>query len=127
LVKEWFSTAELGWIYRHATAVVSRSGANTIQELQYFAVPSLLIPLPFSRRNEQTLNAQHLVKLGGALMLDQTQSSSADLATALHNLKKQSAEFKKQLQAHPIATDATDRLWNVILKNINSNPSLSHD
>lgn len=61
-IREWLTTTELAWVYHHADLVVSRSGANTVAELVRFNLPSIFIPLPFSRKNEQLLNAQWAVK-----------------------------------------------------------------
>lgn len=114
VVKEWFNTNEIAWLYHHALAVFSRAGANTVQELQHFAVPSLLIPLPFSRRDEQLLNAQHLAELGGALLLEQASTTDRDILAALTQLKTNATEYKARLATHPLPPDATARLWQLI-------------
>ena len=55
---------EVGSILNKADLVVSRAGINTITELIFFKKPSLLIPIPFSQRNEQVKNALFLKSLG---------------------------------------------------------------
>lgn len=113
-VKEWFNTSEITWLYHSATAVLSRAGANTVQELQHFALPSLLIPLPFSRRDEQLLNAQHLAELGGAIVLDQNTATTEDILAALTQLQTHASEYSARLKAHPLPVDAVAQLWAVV-------------
>ena len=51
---------ELGYLYRRANIVISRSGANTFFELIKFKKPSVLVPLPWSANNEQLRQARIL-------------------------------------------------------------------
>jgi len=55
---DYFDTNNSSWIIQHANLFISRSGANTSQEIVAFAKKSILIPLPQSQQNEQLLNAQ---------------------------------------------------------------------
>lgn len=71
VVRTWMGEKELTWVYSNARLTVSRSGANTLHELMYHEVPSVLIPLPFSRDNEQHKNAQVLEDAGSAVILQQ--------------------------------------------------------
>lgn len=123
IIKEWFSATELAWLYRHAAVIFSRAGANTVQELQHFAVPSLLVPLPNSRRDEQFLNAQHLAELGGAVILDQNTTTTDDVWAALTQLKLHAAEYKTRLEAHPVPTTAAAQLWQVVAGVLSENAS----
>lgn len=54
-----------------ADLVVGRSGINTVTELIYLKKPSLLIPLPFSQKNEQKKNAEYIKDLGLSEVMDQ--------------------------------------------------------
>ena len=38
-VREWVADQELAWIYQQTQIVISRSGANTVEELSRFAIP----------------------------------------------------------------------------------------
>jgi UDP-N-acetylglucosamine--N-acetylmuramyl-(pentapeptide) pyrophosphoryl-undecaprenol N-acetylglucosamine transferase len=60
-VSDYFDTNAFSWIINHADIIISRSGANTSQEIVTFGKKSILIPLPKSQQNEQKLNA-HWVK-----------------------------------------------------------------
>jgi UDP-N-acetylglucosamine--N-acetylmuramyl-(pentapeptide) pyrophosphoryl-undecaprenol N-acetylglucosamine transferase len=50
-----------------ADIVVSRSGGSTVGELAVVGLPSILVPLPIATRDHQTLNAEALVEVGGAV------------------------------------------------------------
>nr|MBI5456035.1 UDP-N-acetylglucosamine--N-acetylmuramyl-(pentapeptide) pyrophosphoryl-undecaprenol N-acetylglucosamine transferase [Candidatus Levybacteria bacterium] len=54
-----------------ADLVVGRSGINTVTELIYLKKPALLIPLPFSQKNEQFKNAGYMKELGLAEIMEQ--------------------------------------------------------
>jgi UDP-N-acetylglucosamine--N-acetylmuramyl-(pentapeptide) pyrophosphoryl-undecaprenol N-acetylglucosamine transferase len=97
-IREWLTEPELAWIYKHATAVVSRSGANTTQELAFHCVPSVLIPLPFSHFQEQQLNAEALAKTGGAIIIQQKQLTVDTLLEALDQLKSKNNACRRKLK-----------------------------
>jgi UDP-N-acetylglucosamine--N-acetylmuramyl-(pentapeptide) pyrophosphoryl-undecaprenol N-acetylglucosamine transferase len=46
--------------YEWADYVISRSGATTVAELQYFKKQALLVPYPYAKDNHQVANAQVL-------------------------------------------------------------------
>jgi UDP-N-acetylglucosamine--N-acetylmuramyl-(pentapeptide) pyrophosphoryl-undecaprenol N-acetylglucosamine transferase len=56
--------------YAAADVAVCRSGASTVHELAVVGLPSILVPLPIARRREQHANAQMLVGVGGATMIE---------------------------------------------------------
>jgi len=60
---DYIDQNNIGWAFHQANIVVSRSGANTCQELDALDKKAILIPLPFSQQNEQLLNAQWLKRL----------------------------------------------------------------
>lgn len=49
--------SSVGTIYRNASLVIGRAGANTVAEILYFRLPSILIPLPWAGSQEQEKNA----------------------------------------------------------------------
>ena len=96
-IREWISDNELAWIYRHASLVVSRSGANTVEELIQFALPAILIPLPFAHQDEQKLNAEAMKKIGGAVVIEQKQLSPQLLLQIIDQTKRRLLELKTNL------------------------------
>ena len=54
--------------YAAADFVIARSGAMTVAELTAVGLPACYVPLPIGN-GEQKLNAEHVVKAGGALLV----------------------------------------------------------
>lgn len=96
-VREWITAEELAWIYKHASAVTGRAGANTVQELATFKVPAVLIPLPFSHHQEQQKNAEWLASTGGAYVLPQKSLTPQDLSQLLAKISATPAAHKRKL------------------------------
>ncbi len=71
ILTKFIEPEEVGSILKKADIVISRSGINTLTELIFFGVPSLLIPLPFSQRQEQLKNALFLKAKGCAEIFEQ--------------------------------------------------------
>jgi UDP-N-acetylglucosamine--N-acetylmuramyl-(pentapeptide) pyrophosphoryl-undecaprenol N-acetylglucosamine transferase len=70
---------EVGQVVKNASIVVGRSGINTVTELLYLKKPALLIPIPFSQRQEQLKNAQMLTEAGLGEILMQSDLSGNTL------------------------------------------------
>jgi len=90
----------IGSIFAATDILVSRSGANTVTELVALKKPAVLVPLPWSARNEQGLQAQMLQKAGVAKVFEQNKKSSELLQTIMEVYEKRS-EMKthfKQLE-----------------------------
>ncbi len=78
-IVKFVSSDDVGVLLRQADLVVGRSGMNTVTELLYFEKSALLIPLPFSQKNEQRKNALFLQKIGLAKMVEQGTLTSESL------------------------------------------------
>jgi len=118
LLQKWFSASELTAIFNKADLVVSRSGANTVIELAFFAQPALLIPLPFAQKNEQMANAQFLAQKGTAQILNQKDLSAKSLFTAITSMIIQINQFKARAKKlKPLIIDqGTDNLYRLIIE-----------
>jgi UDP-N-acetylglucosamine--N-acetylmuramyl-(pentapeptide) pyrophosphoryl-undecaprenol N-acetylglucosamine transferase len=62
-----------------SSLVISRSGASTCAELKACGRPALLVPMPGSAGDHQTMNARAMVGEGRAIHLAQTEALSATL------------------------------------------------
>lgn len=71
VIQKHLTSDEMGKAFACADIVVSRSGANTTMELIALRKPAVLIPLPWSARNEQRAQAELLSEAGAALIFDQ--------------------------------------------------------
>lgn len=61
-VKDYIGTLDIGWVFHHCRVIISRAGANTIQEIEALKLFSIIIPLPVSQQDEQLKNALWLQK-----------------------------------------------------------------
>ena len=114
-VHEWLTVEELSWIYANAGVVVGRSGANTVQELAVFKIPSILVPLPFSHHQEQLRNAEWLASTGGAVVLLQKDLTADSLNTLLTHMGKTLAAHRRKLELLPdTSAQATEKLYAAI-------------
>ncbi len=114
VIQEWLSAEELGWLYAHATLVVSRAGANTVQELATFQVPSILIPLPFAHNQEQLVNAQWLSQAGGAELIEQKDLTAELLFEKIALIRSKHKSYRRKLSALELPTDASHRVLQAL-------------
>jgi UDP-N-acetylglucosamine--N-acetylmuramyl-(pentapeptide) pyrophosphoryl-undecaprenol N-acetylglucosamine transferase len=75
--------ADMAVAYNRADMVVSRAGASTIFELAALGKPSILVPYPYATNRHQEINAEALVRKGGAEMMLQEDLNADRLADAL--------------------------------------------
>ncbi|MEI8349705.1 MAG: UDP-N-acetylglucosamine--N-acetylmuramyl-(pentapeptide) pyrophosphoryl-undecaprenol N-acetylglucosamine transferase [Candidatus Omnitrophota bacterium] len=68
LVRSFYYEMEL--LYSAASVVIARSGASTIAEICYYALPSVLIPHP-AAGGHQRQNAEYLTRQGAAFVMMQ--------------------------------------------------------
>jgi UDP-N-acetylglucosamine--N-acetylmuramyl-(pentapeptide) pyrophosphoryl-undecaprenol N-acetylglucosamine transferase len=72
--------------YRAADVVVCRAGAMTIAELQEWALPSILIPLPSAAGDHQTRNARAMETRGAGVHLAEKDLTPETLVRQLEGL-----------------------------------------
>ncbi|MBU0978288.1 MAG: UDP-N-acetylglucosamine--N-acetylmuramyl-(pentapeptide) pyrophosphoryl-undecaprenol N-acetylglucosamine transferase [Patescibacteria group bacterium] len=114
-VRDWIESADLAWIYRHASCVVSRAGANTTLELKQTATPCVLIPLPFAYNDEQLKNAKDLARTGGCLIIEQRQLGSQMLFEAIQQVIQHHYQYHQKMLANAVKTQlATQALLEVV-------------
>ena len=68
-------STDIGYVFHKADLVISRSGANTFFEIIALKKPCILIPLPYSSRNEQLKHAEILKELGVGVVFNQNERS----------------------------------------------------
>lgn len=114
IIKEWLTSGELAWIYNIADGAVARAGANTVQEIAFAQIPTIFVPLPFAKGNEQLLNARTLTDSGAAILLEQKNLSAETLIEKIQQLKKLQKSMRRKLEAHKPSTAGAAQLWNLI-------------
>lgn len=83
----------MGVVYAVADVALCRAGANTITELFFFGIPSILVPYGEATENHQWYNAWWLEKRKLAVVFPEEKLQAPLLARELLGLLKSSAEF----------------------------------
>ncbi|MBI4745229.1 MAG: undecaprenyldiphospho-muramoylpentapeptide beta-N-acetylglucosaminyltransferase [Deltaproteobacteria bacterium] len=81
--------------YSDADLIICRAGATTVTELAAAGKPAILIPYPFAADDHQRVNAESLVKAGGAMMLLESVLTGERLATEIERLLVDSEFLRK--------------------------------
>jgi UDP-N-acetylglucosamine--N-acetylmuramyl-(pentapeptide) pyrophosphoryl-undecaprenol N-acetylglucosamine transferase len=110
---------EMQQAYAAADVVISRAGAMSVAELCLVKKPVVFVPFPFAAEDHQTVNAQHLVQKGAALMIKDSEAREA-LVPAIISLaanNEKQLELKKNITPLGV-TDADKKIAEEILKRI---------
>jgi UDP-N-acetylglucosamine--N-acetylmuramyl-(pentapeptide) pyrophosphoryl-undecaprenol N-acetylglucosamine transferase len=93
----FLNRAEMADAYAVADIVISRSGANSITEMAATKKVVIFVPLARSANNHQYMNAYEIAKIGGALVLEESNLGghllTEKITQLLHN-----KELRTQLQ-----------------------------
>ena len=99
--------------YEWADLLICRAGAMTIAECCAAAKPALLIPYPFSAGDHQEKNAQAMVAVGAAVMLDNSLCGSAEMVAELTKLLTDPQKLESMGKA-ALSLHKPDALQNVV-------------
>jgi UDP-N-acetylglucosamine--N-acetylmuramyl-(pentapeptide) pyrophosphoryl-undecaprenol N-acetylglucosamine transferase len=72
----------MGAAWGAANLVVGRSGAGAVAEVWANKVPALFLPYPYHRDQHQKVNAGPIVKVGGAVIVDDLVNAEENLSHA---------------------------------------------
>ena len=89
-----------------ADIAISRAGANTVGELVLAKIPSILIPIPWTRYDEQNKNAQLAQKCGVATILKQDELTKESLINKIEEVLK---NWKKMASANECSEFQIDK------------------
>lgn len=78
---------EMGAALTAADLVLSRAGASSLGEFPLFGLPAILVPYPYAWRY-QKVNANHLAKRNGALILEDNKLADSLVPTTISLLEK---------------------------------------
>jgi UDP-N-acetylglucosamine--N-acetylmuramyl-(pentapeptide) pyrophosphoryl-undecaprenol N-acetylglucosamine transferase len=103
-------------VYRDATLVACRSGAVTVAELAATGTPAVLVPLPGAPGDHQTRNAEALVDVGAAVLVDDPSLDGARLAKELDALLGDSSRLRHMADAAKTLAriDAASRVADLV-------------
>lgn len=107
---------QVAQIYSKADIVISRAGANTVAELGYLQIPTIFIPIPWTRYDEQNKNAKLAEEIGYGKIIHQNKLTKESLLKALEETKFNIN--KKQIRKLLKDKDASKLLSNLIYKTI---------
>lgn len=118
IVQEWIEAKEVSYLLRNAKFVISRAGANTVQELTLAGTPAIFIPLSFAYNNEQEKNARSLVNAGASLLLQQKDLLPETLFSTIQVMNRRYEALKKRAQilASQTVKNGAQRVVDVLLK-----------
>ncbi|KKQ67155.1 MAG: hypothetical protein US86_C0001G0082 [Candidatus Daviesbacteria bacterium GW2011_GWA2_38_24] len=117
LVKKWIDAKDVGYIFKNIDLAVSRAGINTLQELSYFGIPTLLVPIPYLYKNEQEVNAKFFKELGLAKVIKQSELDGQKLLETIKEAFSKLTELKERAKRSKevVILDAAKRLTQEIL------------
>lgn len=116
-VHEWIEENDLLWLYKNSFVAIARAGANTLEELMYHQVPSILIPLPYSNFNEQLTNAKYLEERGASVVLNQEEASVSTLMSCLSIVREQREIIRKNISLinRPNPQQAASKIYDLVM------------
>lgn len=99
-----------------ADLLIGRAGGTTVAELAEVGIASLLVPLPGSPRDHQTANAAALVRVGGAILVPDSELDGARLVREVTPLVDDPRRLVEMGEAaHSLAhSDAAERVADLV-------------
>lgn len=112
LVNKWIDVNDFGAIIAHADLVISRAGINTLLELAFVGVPTLLIPIPYLPKDEQNVNAKFFKELGLSEVIHQKDLTAENILKKINEMIKNLPQLKNQAKKakEAIILEAAERL-----------------
>ncbi len=80
---------EIYTVYERADIIISRAGANTVSEIMAISIPSILIPIPWARYDEQTKNAKLAQDAGLARIVRQEDLTGEKLLSEINEVESE--------------------------------------
>ncbi len=107
---------EMALAYAAADFVIARAGASTIFELAAVGKPALLVPYPHAANDHQRLNAEVMVKAGGAWTVPDAFCDGQRIAASVQAaLEKPEVLARRGEQARGLArSDAAERIVDLL-------------
>jgi UDP-N-acetylglucosamine--N-acetylmuramyl-(pentapeptide) pyrophosphoryl-undecaprenol N-acetylglucosamine transferase len=100
---------DMACLYKQSHLAVARAGALTVSELTCVKLPAILVPFAAAADDHQRINAESVVKEGGAKILSESEIESGKVASLLRELisspeKLASMELASQSAAQSAAS-----------------------
>ncbi len=107
---------DMAMAYAAADFVIARAGASTIFELAAVGKPALLVPYPYAANDHQRLNAEVVVRAGGAWIVPDAYCDGQRIAASVQAaLEKPELLARMGEQARSLARpDAAERIVDLL-------------
>ncbi len=115
-LKKFVEPQEFTRILKNSDLVISRSGINTVFEIFLLGKPCILIPIPFSQRNEQLKNAAFLKRQGLAQIFEQGKTDSVILYSKIEEMMAKLKDYKTKAALDFSFEKAPDKIIEEIKK-----------
>ncbi|MES2623347.1 MAG: UDP-N-acetylglucosamine--N-acetylmuramyl-(pentapeptide) pyrophosphoryl-undecaprenol N-acetylglucosamine transferase [Patescibacteria group bacterium] len=109
-----FIGEEIAAIYQHANIVVTRAGANTVNELAAFDIPSIFVPLEPCNNDEQRKNAENFVKSHKGVIIKQDMLNEDFLLETVQNLQNETMVKRVIPNNNPAALEIVKQIYLLI-------------
>ncbi len=109
--------------YAVADLAVARAGASSVFELAAFGIPTVFVPYPYAADDHQRRNAEPLVSLGAAVVIDDSKLSGGTLAGLTRMLlddKAKRSVMSERMRSW-VKTDSADRAAEIITDLVKKN------
>jgi len=113
-IVKYIDSSELGYLYKNIDLFVGRSGASTIYELGLFKKPCILIPIPWTRKNEQQTNAELLEKLNLAKIIPEGELTPDKLFIEINKMFKEKKKIDEEKIKKIFVKNAGDKILEEI-------------
>ena len=98
---------DMATAYAACDVAVCRSGASSMTELAYVAIPSILVPYPHAADDHQTVNAQVFETAGAALLRQEAELDAGQLVADLSKMVEDD-EYRKAMSTQAAALSVRD-------------------
>jgi len=102
----YIQSNEIGYLLNNIDLFVGRAGANTVYEMGVLQIPSIFIPIPWVTHNEQQKNAEVLVKLGLAEIIQEGELTSGCMVLRIDKFFGKKLNINKEELQKVFKTDA---------------------
>jgi UDP-N-acetylglucosamine--N-acetylmuramyl-(pentapeptide) pyrophosphoryl-undecaprenol N-acetylglucosamine transferase len=116
-LEKFIPTDKMAQLMKQADLVICRAGANTLLELAFLGTPTLIIPIPYVQKDEQTVNAKFFAQAGLGEFLNQNSLTAEKLLEKITEMLHKKEFYKKQANKAKslVYMDAAKKLTQEIL------------
>lgn len=115
-IKKFIDPSSFSSLISQCELVIARAGVNTVSEILLAEKPSILVPIPFSQKQEQFKNSQFLQELGLAEIIEQKKATTNLLVQKIDLISKNKTKYTTENRFKTRFEDAAGKLVDVLKK-----------